>query len=213
MILIPAIWPVYASSIGELDKWYDTERGVLWQTHRETRPIWNSLDAVFEMDPVLVITGIIGTAFTAIWRKDLLPILWIIPLIVFLYFIQFASYWHFIPFIPILCISSAIMIVDISSRIANKDRMQQNITSYFRSNDDTSEKNIQQYGDFYLIYLDLINKLRPLGSLYNGGIKKTLKLNRISSTQIQFVATGSDGNIRANKYYSNFIIECQFLIL
>ena len=73
VILIPAIWPVYAMSIGELDKWFDTERGVLWQTQRETRPIWNSIDAVFEMDPVLAITGIIGTAFTAIWRKDILP--------------------------------------------------------------------------------------------------------------------------------------------
>ena len=191
VILIPAIWPVYAMSIGELDKWFDTERGVLWQTQRETRPIWNSIDAVYEMDPVLAITGIIGTAFTAIWRKDILPILWIMPLIIFLYFIEFASYWHFIPIIPILCIASAILIVDISRRITDRDRMQQNITSYFRSNDVTTEKKIQQYGDFYLLYLDLVNTFRPLGSMYNGGIRKTLKLNRISSVQIQFVATAA----------------------
>ena len=69
--------------------------------------------------------------------------------------------------------------------------MQQNITSYFRSNDVTSEKKIQQYGDFYLLYLDLVNTFRPLGSVYNGGIRKTLKLNRISSVQIQFVATAA----------------------
>jgi hypothetical protein len=191
VILIPAIWAGYAMSIGELDKWFDIDRGVLWQTQRETRPIWNSIDAVFEMDPVLAITGIIGTAFTVIWRKDIFPILWIIPLIMFLYFIQFASYWHFIPIIPILCIASAILIVDISRKITNKDRVQQNITSYFRSNDVTSEKRIQQYGDFYLLYLDLINTFRPLGSVYNGGIRKTLKLNRISSVQIQVVVTAA----------------------
>jgi Dolichyl-phosphate-mannose-protein mannosyltransferase len=188
VILIPAIWPVYAMSIGELDKWFDIERGVLWQTHRETRPLWESLDAGFEMDPILAITGIIGIGFALIWRKDLLPILWISPLIIFLYFIQFASYWHIIPIIPILCIASAILIVDISSRITNKDRMQQNITRYFRSRTDTSEKGIQQYGDFYLLYQDLINIFRPLGSVHNRSIMKTLKL-RISSVQIQFVAT------------------------
>ena len=191
VILIPAIWPVYATSIGELDKWFDIDRGVLWQTQRETRPIWNSIDAVFEMDPMLVITGIIGTAFTVIWRKDIFPILWVMPLILFLYFIQFASYWHFIPIIPILCIASAILIVDISRKITNKDRKQQDIMSYFYSKDITSEKRIQQYGDFYLLYLDLVNIFRPRGSVINGGIRKTLRLNRVSSGHIQFVATAA----------------------
>ena len=212
VILIPAIWPVYAMSIGELDKWFDAERGVLWQTQREARPFWNSANAVFEMDPVLVIIGIIGIGFTVIARKDPFPILWIIPFLIFLYIIQFSSYWHFIPIIPVFCITSAILIVDISNRITNKNRAQRDITSYIFSNSDPLEKKIQQFGDVYLLYRDLKNTLRPLNVVYigikavvysgikavysgikavaySGDITHILKLDRVSSTQILFVAT------------------------
>jgi Dolichyl-phosphate-mannose-protein mannosyltransferase len=43
VILIPLIWPIYAFSIGELDKWFDVERGVLYQVHRASRPLQDSV--------------------------------------------------------------------------------------------------------------------------------------------------------------------------
>jgi hypothetical protein len=52
-------------------------------------------------------------------KRDFFPLLWVIPLFIFLYFLGFVSDWHLIPIIPALCISAALLITTLSSKIRN----------------------------------------------------------------------------------------------
>jgi tetratricopeptide (TPR) repeat protein len=116
VILIPLIWPAYATYRGEFDLWLD---GVLWQTHRGVQTLLSSLIYDFHLDPVLVLLGIAGLVFAVI-KRDLFLLLWAIPFLMFLYLIGFVSQWHFIPIIPAACIAAARLIDYLSNRIRNK---------------------------------------------------------------------------------------------
>jgi tetratricopeptide (TPR) repeat protein len=120
VILIPLIWPAYATYRGEFDLWLD---GVLWQTHRGVQTLFSSLEYDFQTDPVLVLLGIAGLVFVAI-KRDLFLLLWIIPFLIFLYLIGFVSQWHFIPIIPAACIAAARFINYLLNRIINKKKIQ-----------------------------------------------------------------------------------------
>jgi hypothetical protein len=153
VILIPMIWPIYAASIGELDTWLDTERGVLWQTQRVGQPLYESMNSLFEIDPIMITIGTVGVLY-AIMRRDIFPVLWILPLLIFVYLLQFVSFWHLIPLIPMFFIAGAILIVDVFKKVAKKDRLQASIIEYYERPDMTRKK-LEQFGDFYLLYKNL----------------------------------------------------------
>ena len=116
VILIPLIWPAYSISVGRFDFWVD---GVLWQVHRESQPLLDSLASFFKNDPILLTLGIFGLSF-AIIKKDFLLLFWSIPFMIFLYLIGFVSSYHLIPLLPIFCIASAILITELSNKISKK---------------------------------------------------------------------------------------------
>ena len=88
MILIPAIWPLYAIKYGQFDEWLE---GIDWQTSRSSRPLFDPSRSILEIDPVLVIIGILGGIYVTI-RKDYLFVLWFSPYVLFLYFIGYSQY-------------------------------------------------------------------------------------------------------------------------
>src|ERR687888_406950 len=64
VILIPAIWPVYAISVGEFDSWMD---GVIWQTNRPVnKPLLDSVNAFFKVDTILLVLGAVGSFYAAV---------------------------------------------------------------------------------------------------------------------------------------------------
>jgi hypothetical protein len=175
VILIPAIWPIYAMSIGELGTWTDEGKGVVWQTQRVTQPLFDSIESVLEIDPVLLVMGSFGVLYVTFSKRDVIPILWTGPLLVFLYLIQFTSYWHVIPLIPILCIASAVLLVDLSRVLGKVRTPQDHITNYFRiETKHDLQKKLERLGDFYLLYKDF---------------KKISQIPRPSSEVVLFMMT------------------------
>jgi Dolichyl-phosphate-mannose-protein mannosyltransferase len=116
VILIPLIWPAYSISVGTFNFLLD---GILWQTHRESQPLFNSIYLIFKSDPILLIIGIAGLFFSII-KKNFQLLLWVFPLVIFLYFIGFVSVYHLIPLLPAFCIAAAILIEWLSNKISTK---------------------------------------------------------------------------------------------
>jgi hypothetical protein len=115
VILIPLIWPVNAFLIEEFDKWW---QDFWWQaSERPERPLSLALDTLLRIDGPLIIIGGIGILFISIKNKDLILILWILPLIAFLQLLGYVSYWYFIPILPAFCIGSAKLIVELCGRV------------------------------------------------------------------------------------------------
>ena len=120
VILIPLVWPAYSISVGGFNFWID---GVLWQVHRESQPLLDSLSSFFKNDPILLTLGIAGLSFAVI-KKDFLLLSWSIPFMIFLYLIGFVSSYHLIPLLPVFCVAGAILIEDISKKIRIKKKVQ-----------------------------------------------------------------------------------------
>ncbi len=116
IILIPLIWPSYATFTGHLEHWL---AGLFWQLDREGRTLFYAILYNFDLDPLMIILGIAGLIFAAI-KRDAFLLLWTIPFVIFLYFIGFVSYWHLVPLFPAFCIAVARMVVDISKKIGLK---------------------------------------------------------------------------------------------
>ena len=111
VISIPLLWPVYAFSVGEFDEWLD---GIFWQTSlREKRVLWDSLNTLLNIDPVLVIFGIAGGLFSFIIKRDIFILLGYVPAFTFFYLISYVSYWHFLPLLPFFCISISVFISNV----------------------------------------------------------------------------------------------------
>jgi 4-amino-4-deoxy-L-arabinose transferase-like glycosyltransferase len=113
---IVMIWPVYAFSVGNIGEWTD---GILWQTNREGRDLFYSLQYDLAIDPVLLILGGAGLIY-AILRKDLFILFWIVPFFIFLYLIGFVSFWHLIPALPAFCIAIARMINEVTHSVIRR---------------------------------------------------------------------------------------------
>jgi Dolichyl-phosphate-mannose-protein mannosyltransferase len=128
VLLLPLISPVYASSFGKFNIWLD---GILYQTQRESRPLFdllggqpnNSINLLLRIDPVLIMVGLAGLLFAAI-KRDFLLLLWTIPFIIWLQFIGYVSFFHLIPLFPAFCIAGAKLIVDLSNKIRTKKHQQ-----------------------------------------------------------------------------------------
>jgi Dolichyl-phosphate-mannose-protein mannosyltransferase len=116
VILIPLIWPAYAMYLGQFNLWLD---GIYYQTHRENKPLIDSLSKFFKLGPVLVGLGMIGLAF-AVLKRDLFLLLWVGPFLVFLYLVGLVRDFHLILIFPTFCIAAAKLILDLSNKVRTK---------------------------------------------------------------------------------------------
>ena len=98
VILIPAIWPAYNSWYGNFEDWWS---GILWQTTgRPEKPLFASVDILFQIDPVLLILGSAGIVFSVTIKRDIRLLIWVAPLLILMGLIGFVSFFHFIPLVP-----------------------------------------------------------------------------------------------------------------
>ncbi len=120
LILIPFLWPLYATYNGEFDKWLN---GIVSQISRSNNyTIWDFFSESFLIDPMLLTLGIGGTVF-AIVKKDFFLILWTIPMVIFFGFvIDYVNWFHWIPILGSISISSAVLIENMLKKMA-KQRM------------------------------------------------------------------------------------------
>ena len=119
LTVIALMWPAYAVSVGQFDDWI---YGVLYQTARQggNANFVHSINIVTQIDPMLVILGIISVIYTAI-KKDFFALMWMLPYLIFLYMIGWVVYFHWSVFIPILCIASGVLIERMRERfVAHK---------------------------------------------------------------------------------------------
>lgn len=114
VLLIALIWPIHAALIGDMNDWIE---GVRYQTSRD-RPMINTINTFFQIDPVLFILGMGGLIYSAI-KKDYFILLWAIPIFVFLQAIGYVSSFHFILLLPPFCIAGATMIEKVGNNISN----------------------------------------------------------------------------------------------
>ncbi|HVE37784.1 MAG TPA: hypothetical protein VNA18_06280 [Nitrososphaeraceae archaeon] len=114
VLLVPMLWPIHATLSGDMNDWID---GVRYQVSRD-RPLINTINTFFQIDPVLFILGMGGLVYSAI-KKDYFLLLWAIPIFVFLQTIGYVSSFHLIPLLPPFCIAGATMIEKIGNNIAN----------------------------------------------------------------------------------------------
>ena len=114
VFLVPMLWPIHATLSGDMNDWID---GVRYQISRD-RPLINTINTFFQIDPVLFILGIGGLVYSAV-KKDYFLLLWTIPIFVFLQAIGYVSSFHLILLLPPFCIAGATMIEMIGNNIAN----------------------------------------------------------------------------------------------
>jgi Ca2+/Na+ antiporter len=114
VVLIPLLWPAFATSIGEFDGWLE---GLDFQATRVSKPLYDSMISFYHTDPILLIIGVIGVVFAAAVRRDVFFLIWILPFLVFLYLINYVSFFHLIILIPAFSIAAAAMIADLSDRL------------------------------------------------------------------------------------------------
>jgi len=116
VILIPLTWPLYAMSANNFDMWV---AGVLWQAgERIDKPLISSIFSFLEIDPVLLILGLSGLAYT-ILRKDYIILLWVIPFIGLTLLVHYVSLFHLVFILPPLCIAGAKLIYDTHNKLKN----------------------------------------------------------------------------------------------
>jgi hypothetical protein len=120
VILIPLIWPIHALSAGEFDQW---QEGVLYQTTRISKPLFDAVNDFYNKDPVLLILGVAGFVFAAVTRKDFIFLFWVVPFLALFYVVDYVSHFHMIPLIPAFCIGAAVMISDLSDRIMKNKKL------------------------------------------------------------------------------------------
>lgn len=114
VLLVPLLWPIHAALSGDMNDWID---GVRYQVNRD-RPLINTLNTFFQVDPVLFILGLGGLVYSAI-KRDYFVLLWAIPIIVFLQAIGYVSSFHIMLLLPPFCIAGATMIDKIGNNISN----------------------------------------------------------------------------------------------
>ena len=125
IVLIPLISPAYAYSLGMFNTWSD---GIFYQANRGNQPLFdltgqnpnNAINSLLRIDPILLIMGTISIIYLSV-KRDFLVFLWAVPYIILFYFLGYVSFFHFIPLFPVFCIAFAKTIVDISSKIRNKE--------------------------------------------------------------------------------------------
>ena len=120
VVLIPAIWPLYAVMHGQFEEWVD---GFSWQTNRLTRALFQPQESLYEIDPVLVGFGVTGMVYGAI-KRDFFFVIWLLPYVLFLVWIGYSQYIHLILLLPVLCIAAANLVESISNRLKRLSKSQ-----------------------------------------------------------------------------------------
>ena len=118
VILIPAIWPAYAISVGEYDNWYS---GVFSQAGREGSGI-GSLGILFKIDPVLVSIGLGGIIFATVIKRDLFLLIWIVPFLTFHTIVPWTQHFHWLQVLPAFCIAGAFLLEGVANILGRKPR-------------------------------------------------------------------------------------------
>jgi len=116
VILIPLLWPLDGVYSNSFDNWI---KGVFAQTQRLSDGINGSFRTFLDIDPILLVFGIIGFGY-AIIKRDLFVLLWLVPFLVFLWLIGYVQYFHVIPLLPVFCISTALWMNDALHRVKLK---------------------------------------------------------------------------------------------
>jgi hypothetical protein len=114
VLLVPLLWPIHATLSGDMNDWID---GVRYQINRD-RPLINTMNTFFQVDPVLFILGLGGLVYSAI-KRDYFVLLWAIPIFVFLQGIGYVASFHLMLLLPPFCIAGATMIDKIGNNISN----------------------------------------------------------------------------------------------
>jgi hypothetical protein len=127
VILIPLMWPAHTVLEGEFDQW---QEGIIYQTTRASKPLFDAVNDFYNKDPVLLILGIAGFVFAAITRRDLLFIFWVIPFLAFFYVADYVSHFHMIPLIPAFCIGAAVLIGDLSEKVMKNKKLVRRILPF-----------------------------------------------------------------------------------
>jgi hypothetical protein len=119
VILIPAIWPASAISVGQFDIWLDA---VTHQaTGRQDSSLLNAFFDVSTIDPVLLLLGFAGIIYATI-KKEFLFLLWIVPFLIFFYLVGHVTYNYTVPIWPAFCIAAAALIVELPNKIISQSK-------------------------------------------------------------------------------------------
>ena len=114
VILIPMIWPAYATLTGHFDEWI---HGVLFQASRESgKDLRNSINIIFQIDAVLLLLAFVAFIYSEL-RNSFFIFLWIVPYLIFLSTLGWVVHFHWILLIPAFCITIGVLIEGISKRI------------------------------------------------------------------------------------------------
>jgi hypothetical protein len=104
VIIIPSLWVLLATSAGQFDSWL---AGIAEQaTGREDKPLVGSLQSFFRIDPVLLSVGALAVVMLLL-KKDIVPLLWVLPYLAFFYFLSFSDIVHMVMLLPPFCIGFA----------------------------------------------------------------------------------------------------------
>jgi hypothetical protein len=120
VILIPLIWPIHALYVGDFDQW---QEGINYQTDRTSKPLLEAINYFYREDSVLLILGLASFVFAAVYRKDFILLIWVVPFLSLFYVLDYVSTFHLIPLIPAFCIGIAVMITDLSDKIAKNKKL------------------------------------------------------------------------------------------
>ena len=142
IILIAAVWPVYATLEGEFDQWVD---GVLWQSDRNAQSKLDWLQQytpiglvqgqdpdilthpailmmvviqMFAIDPILMSLGAMGLAFAVVVTRNRFLILWAAPILLFFGSIGYVALYHLGVLWAAMCIAAAALISDGIKRVS-----------------------------------------------------------------------------------------------
>ena len=108
VILIPLLWPAQSIADNQFHKFIID---VFSQAHRQNHNFVNIVRNFAWYDPVLLVLGIIGTAYAAI-KRDYMVLLWVIPFVIFLASIGYVQYFYWILILPAFCIAASKFIID-----------------------------------------------------------------------------------------------------
>jgi 4-amino-4-deoxy-L-arabinose transferase-like glycosyltransferase len=117
VILIPMIWPAYATLTGHFDEWIN---GVLFQASRESgKDLRNSINIIFQIDAVLLLLAFVAFIYSEL-RNSFFIFLWVVPYLIFLSTLGWVVHFHWILLIPAFCIAIGVLIEGICKRIKRK---------------------------------------------------------------------------------------------
>jgi hypothetical protein len=117
VLLIPMIWPIYSLSTGQFNEWLD---GLLYQgAGREERGLIFAFNALWKIDPLLLILGIVGIIFAS-FKRDLFLVLWIIPFLVLIHYVGWVTHFHWVILFPAFCIAAGFLILNLPDTIESR---------------------------------------------------------------------------------------------